>query len=128
MNQVSPGHRSERLIDGRLRLIQWNIWWRFGSRWQERQPLILDVLRHIDADIVTLQEVWGDESGDQAAGLAAELGFFSVYEPASFIDGMGLGNAILSRWPSLSHESVALPSAPPATVKRLVAVKLVPPP
>ncbi|HEY5700489.1 MAG TPA: endonuclease/exonuclease/phosphatase family protein, partial [Gammaproteobacteria bacterium] len=112
MSQVSPGHRSERLIDSRLRVIDWNIWWRFGSRWQERQPLILDVLRHIDADIVTLQEVWGDDSGNQAAEFAAELGYVGVYEPASHIDGIGFGNAILSRWPIQRQAIVALPSVP----------------
>lgn len=112
MTEVSPGHRSEKLIDTRLRVLQWNIWWRFGSRWQERQPLILDVLRHIDADIVTLQEVWGEETGDQAAEFASELGYFSVYAPASFIEGKGFGNAILSRWPIQTHESTFLPSMP----------------
>jgi endonuclease/exonuclease/phosphatase family metal-dependent hydrolase len=83
MTQLSPGHRSEKLIDTRLRVIQWNIWWRFGARWRERQPLILNVLRHMDADIVTLQEVWGDDSGNQAAEFARELGYASVYAPAS---------------------------------------------
>jgi endonuclease/exonuclease/phosphatase family metal-dependent hydrolase len=112
MTQLSPGHRSEKLIDTRLRVIQWNIWWRFGARWRERQPLILNVLRHMDADIVTLQEVWGDDSGNQAAEFARELGYASVYAPASFIGGKGFGNAILSRWPIRTHESISLPSMP----------------
>ncbi|MDX1514653.1 MAG: endonuclease/exonuclease/phosphatase family protein [Gammaproteobacteria bacterium] len=118
MTQTSPGHRSDRLKEGRLRVITWNVWWRFGPRWQERQPLILDVLRHIDADIVTLQEVWGDASEDQAAVFASALGYASVYAPASYIDGLGFGNAVLSRWPIEDHEVVSLPAVPSADGSR----------
>jgi endonuclease/exonuclease/phosphatase family metal-dependent hydrolase len=34
---------------GELRIATWNVWWRFGSNWQARQPAILETLRDIDA-------------------------------------------------------------------------------
>ena len=46
------------LIDTRLRVATWNVWWRFGP-WTERQPAIAETLRRIDADVIALQEVWG---------------------------------------------------------------------
>lgn len=110
MTQVSPGHRSERLLDTSIKILEWNIWWRFGDRWQERQPLIVDVIQRACPDIVTLQEAWGDSRSDQAAQIAKLLGFSHVYEPASFIDGLGFGNAILSRWPIQASGCVDLPS------------------
>lgn len=29
------------MVDPQLRAMTWNIWWRFGPRWRERQPGIL---------------------------------------------------------------------------------------
>jgi len=110
--QTFPGHRSEKLIEGRLTILDWNLWWRFGERWRERQPLILDVLRNTDADVVTLQEVWGVERNYQAQEIALALGFNWAYDPASLIEGQGFGNAVLSRWPITAHRSFLLPSIP----------------
>jgi endonuclease/exonuclease/phosphatase family metal-dependent hydrolase len=112
--QISPGHRSERLVESRLTILQWNVWWRFGKRWRERQPLIVDVLRNINADVVTLQEVWGAEGKCQAEEIASALGFSWAYDAASQIDGQGFGNAVLSWWPITTQRSLLLPSIPSA--------------
>ena len=34
------------LIDTRLRVATWNVWWRFGP-WKDRQPAIAETLRGI---------------------------------------------------------------------------------
>src|SRR5262245_33223956 len=47
------------LIQSRLRVLTWNLWWRFGP-WQARQPAIIATLRRIDADVIALQETWND--------------------------------------------------------------------
>jgi len=95
------------LIETRLRVLSWNIWWRYGP-WQERAPAIAATLAEIDADIITLQEVWSDGSTNFAAKLAAELGFQHVYAQGAEIDGIFQGIAILSRWPINRSETIQL--------------------
>lgn len=112
MATVSPGHRSERLIETRAKILEWNVWWRFGDDWRARQPLIVEVFRRVAPDIIALQEVWGDEQTNQAAELAEQIGFSHVYAPASYIDGVGFGNALLSRWPIADSQQLDLPSMP----------------
>ena len=93
-----------------VRVMTWNLWWRFGP-WEARQPAIATVLRDEAPDLVCLQEVWAEDSGDdQAAMLADRLGFHHARTPAPYWNGMSLGNAILSRWPILGVESVRLPN------------------
>jgi endonuclease/exonuclease/phosphatase family metal-dependent hydrolase len=100
------------LIDTRLRVLTWNLWWRFGP-WEDRQPAIAATLRRIDADVVALQEVWDDGAGGgQAAQLAAELGFAHVYAGGFDAGDAWFGNAVLSRWPITSSERRELPSTP----------------
>ena len=61
------------LIDTRLRVATWNVWWRFGP-WEERQPAVAETLRRIDADVIALQEVWNAHDGvGQPAALAGAL-------------------------------------------------------
>jgi len=49
-----------------LRVMSWNLWWRFGP-WQDRQPAIAAVLAAEGADLIGLQEVvlsrWPIEHG-----------------------------------------------------------------
>lgn len=96
----------------RFRIVTWNVWWRHGP-WQERQPAILETLRRLDADVVTLQEAWGTPDGrEQAAELGTALGLHPtsalVEKPGE--DGLRIGNAILSRWPVAHAARLALPS------------------
>jgi endonuclease/exonuclease/phosphatase family metal-dependent hydrolase len=101
------------LLDTRLTIVSWNLWWRFGP-WAARQPAIAATLQRIAPDIVCLQEVWEERDGVRQAGqLAAALGDYHV----AHADGVGLdfasetlGNSILSRWPIRAHEARRLPA------------------
>ncbi len=95
------------ILETRLRILSWNIWWRFG-RWERRRPAIAATLKMIDADIIALQEVWSDEAANQASELAAELGYHHVFAWSMDIQGFGFGNALLSRWPIKRHDSIML--------------------
>lgn len=77
------------------------------------------VLSELDADVIGLQEVWCTDDENQAALLAAELGYEFAFVPSPApekwqrrIDDntVGIGNAVLSRWPILSTASVCLPA------------------
>ena len=92
----------------RLRVLTWNLWWRFGP-WEQRQAPILEVLRQTDADVIGLQEVWATEDGDQLDDLAGALGYHAARSPDP--SPHGFGNAVLSRWPIDDHDWVHLPAA-----------------
>lgn len=56
-------HPKKGTIETRLKVLNWNIWWRFGP-WEERAEAIASTLAEIDADVITLQEVW-DHDGSK---------------------------------------------------------------
>jgi endonuclease/exonuclease/phosphatase family metal-dependent hydrolase len=92
-----------------MRVVTWNLWWRFGP-WADRQPAIAATLRAVAADVVCLQEVWAERDGtDQVAILAEQLGLHHARTLGPWWDGVSFGNAVLSRWPIASHETVRLP-------------------
>ena len=100
------------LIETRLRVLTWNLWGRSGP-WEDRLAAIAATLADAQPDVVGLQEVWAEERGwSQAAHLAAGLGFHHVYASRYAIDGVAVGNAILSRWPIARCEIRALPAPP----------------
>ncbi len=102
------GHLKDKTrIETRLKVLTWNIWWRFGP-WEQRQPAIATTLKRLDADIIALQEVWSDEATNQAAELAAELRYHHVFASSMDIKEFGFGNAFLSRWPITRQDSVIL--------------------
>jgi hypothetical protein len=109
------------VVDHQVRAMTWNIWWRFGPRWRERQPGILATIERFTPDVVALQEVWSADGTTQAEHLAKQLGFHSTFaapsyptapDPPVFPDheGVELGVALLSRWPILSQDVIAMPS------------------
>ena len=92
-----------------LRVVTWNVWWRFGD-WEARQGAILRTVADLDADVICLQEVWAEEAGaDQAQLLADGLGYTAASTAHRFYDGLSFGNAVLSRLPIEASESRALP-------------------
>ncbi|PRY18552.1 endonuclease/exonuclease/phosphatase family protein [Kineococcus rhizosphaerae] len=108
-----------------LRVMTWNVWWRFGD-WRARREALLAVLRAEDPDVVGLQEVWADADENLAHWLGAELGMHVAWSPSpaperwrrrllfngedpAVANSVEFGNAVLSRWPFLSEEAVDLP-------------------
>lgn len=93
-----------------LRVMTWNLWWRFGP-WEQRQEAIAEVVVAVAPDILGIQEVWAEEGGpNQAEILAERLGGFHVAQgELRFRDGLAFTNAIISRWPFASVEEVYLP-------------------
>ena len=106
------------LIDTQLRVMTWNLWWRFGP-WEARIPAIEATLAQVDADIAALQEVWQEDGVDFAGLLADKLGFAHAYHAHNVRDGVAFGNAILSRWPIERREVRALPAVEGRDEKRL---------
>ncbi len=94
--------------DGRVRVMTWNLWWRFGP-WEQRQQVIVDTIRAVSPDIVCLQEVWVEADRDLAAIIAAELEYHSVRSHGIGRESVGFANAVLSRWPSTLIADEALP-------------------
>lgn len=106
-----------------MRVVTWNLWWRFGP-WEARQKAILSVLRELRPDVVGLQEVWaasaaGETGENLAEWLAGELGLHCAWA-ASHAPGrwrrrigddtVDIGNAVLSRWPVVTQEVLPLPA------------------
>ena len=97
-------------IETRLSVLSWNLWWQFGP-WQARAGAIEATLAAADADVIALQEVWGDSEQNYAAILAEKLGYHHLYADCMTMNGVGFGNAILSRWPILHTKVVTLSGA-----------------
>jgi endonuclease/exonuclease/phosphatase family metal-dependent hydrolase len=92
-----------------LRVMTWNLWWRFGP-WEQRRHAISATIRAADPDIVCLQEVWADADGGGLAHiLGDELGYHSVNSVPIGRSDIGFSNAVLSRWPSTPLADEALP-------------------
>jgi endonuclease/exonuclease/phosphatase family metal-dependent hydrolase len=100
-----------------MRVVSWNLWWRYG-RWRERREAIVAELRRVRPDVCGLQEVWADLEGNLAASIAEELGMYHAYAPSSEPGkwqrklgdaSVGIGNAVLSRWPIRESETRRLP-------------------
>jgi endonuclease/exonuclease/phosphatase family metal-dependent hydrolase len=108
------------LIETRLRVATWNVWWRFGP-WEERQIAIAETLRRLDADVIALQEVWDTADGaGQPAALAGALGYHHVFAAGLDASDAQFGNAVLSRWPIAAHATRHLPSTPTTEEFRVV--------
>lgn len=109
------------MVDGRVSVMTWNIWWRFGPRWRDRQSAIRSTIERYDPGVVALQEVWSTDGVTQADELARALGMHAVFVQPSYPvappdesdpdhRGVGLGIALLSRWPVLEHAAVPMPA------------------
>jgi endonuclease/exonuclease/phosphatase family metal-dependent hydrolase len=110
------------LLEGRLRVLTWNLWWRFGP-WEARQPAILETLRELDADIVTVQEAWSTaDRQDQVATLAAALRLDAAAAWTDKTPTEQVGNGILSRWRILRTVRAEVPVAEGHERRALLAV------
>jgi endonuclease/exonuclease/phosphatase family metal-dependent hydrolase len=99
-----------------VRVVSWNLWWRFGADWPEREHGIVATLERLRPDLVGLQEVWGQEDTTQADQMAARLGMHPAFAPTSIPPpgpghpGVEMGIAVLSRWPILQVRRHLLPA------------------
>src|SRR5262249_16466089 len=96
-----------------MRILSWNLWWRYGP-WEQRRKGIEATLAEVSPDVCGFQEVWEAPGQNLAGGLAEGLGMrwcFSAATKVRHVDGvdMSTGNAILSRWPITEHAEIALP-------------------
>ncbi|MDN5780411.1 MAG: endonuclease/exonuclease/phosphatase family protein [Luteimonas sp.] len=92
-----------------ITLVTLNLWHDKGD-WPKRQRLIVDALRELHPDVVTLQEVFQHEGlPNQARTLAEALGYEYVFSSVDPPDKpQRFGNAILSRHPILAQDWKAL--------------------
>ena len=93
-----------------MRVMTWNLWWRFGP-FEQRLPAIIDTMRQVDADVLCLQEVWSNNERDVADEIAAALDMHAVRTDPVLWNGESFGNAILSRWPIERVASLPIPNA-----------------
>jgi endonuclease/exonuclease/phosphatase family metal-dependent hydrolase len=106
---------------GELRVMTWNVWWRFGPVWVARHELIAQTLRSVRPDVVALQEVWGTGATDQVAALAADVGLRGAYAGPSYPPAtdvprdprdarVEVGIGLLSRWAIVGWRVVPMPA------------------
>jgi endonuclease/exonuclease/phosphatase family metal-dependent hydrolase len=116
-----------------MRVMSWNLWWRFGDAWRERGRAILSTLAAVRPDVAGLQEVWGTAATTQADQLAERLGMHAAFgapslppppDPPERPDqaGMEVGVAVLSRWPIVEVRRHLLPSRHRPEIVALEAV------
>jgi endonuclease/exonuclease/phosphatase family metal-dependent hydrolase len=107
---ITPETPYGALIETRVRVVTWNVWWRYGD-WRARLPAIGATLKTLDPDIVCLQEAWRDEHASQSEILASELGLAHAhFAPEREANGVTQGLALLSRWPLRDPAQQALPT------------------
>jgi endonuclease/exonuclease/phosphatase family metal-dependent hydrolase len=86
-----------------------NIWNRQGP-WAERKKLLRAGIEALDPDVVAMQEVIRRGDSSQAHELAEGLDYHVAFGAARPLDAdADYGNAILSRFPILRREVIAIP-------------------
>jgi endonuclease/exonuclease/phosphatase family metal-dependent hydrolase len=104
-----------------VRIMTWNVWWRFGPSWRERQHGLLRTLRAVNPDVIALQESWGTATTSQAQEFAGQLGMAAAFaapslppppDPVETSDqaGVDVGLGLLSRWPIARIRQVQMPA------------------
>ncbi|MEV0277490.1 endonuclease/exonuclease/phosphatase family protein [Streptomyces sp. NPDC050610] len=101
-----------------MRVLTWNLWWRFGP-WEERRKAIRTVLNDLQPDVIGLQEVWACGGENLAEWLASHLDMHWTWAPSRAPQRwqrrigdstIGIGNAVPSRWPIVEHDVAQLPA------------------
>jgi endonuclease/exonuclease/phosphatase family metal-dependent hydrolase len=91
-----------------FRVVTYNVHKCCGLDRRVRPARIIEILREIDADIIALQEIFSASGSshvpDQAREIAHALGYELCFGENRRLNGIGYGNAILSRFAVLySH-------------------------
>lgn len=107
-------------FDGSIKVVSWNI--SFSRKIDEAIETLSEVEQLKNADILLLQEM--DAEGTQQ--IAKALNYDYVYYPASVHrrHGKEFGEAILSKWPIVSHSKIVLPNSVPVINQTRIAVKV----
>jgi len=104
-------------IPPRLRVATYNVHGCVGTDGQRSESRIADVIANMSADIVGLQELDLGRSrssyADQAALIAAQLGWKYHFHPAMRRGGEQYGNAIVSRFPIALKRADEMPGVAP---------------
>ena len=117
---AKPGGRPRR-YRRLVRVVTWNVLWRDGGNWRQREDGIVATLDRLQPDVVLLQEVWRGDGTTQADVLGRRLGLHSAFAAPSLPPppdapespdqvGIEIGVAVLSRWAIRRTERVRLPS------------------
>ena len=104
-----------------MRLVTWNVLWRFQPDWRERERAILEMLDLLRPDVLGMQECWATPDRTQADVVAERLGMHAMFagpslpplpEPPEHLDqeGVALGVGLVSRWPIGQTHVHALPA------------------
>ena len=108
-----------------LRCLTLNLW---GAEppLEQRMSVLIQGLRELSPDIVTLQEVREvpAQLPNQAETLAKAIGFCHVFAPATPFEGGEEGLAILSRQPIIEHDALELPHAEPEERRILLSARV----
>jgi len=103
-----------------MRVMTWNVFWRWGGDWRQRAPGILDTLQVYRPDVLGLVETWAGEGTSQPEELAKALGMTAAFartslppEPEPVEEpgqtGIEMGIGLVSRWPIAATEVHELP-------------------
>ena len=102
-----------------LRVVTYNIHKCRGLDRRVRPDRIAGILKHIDADIIALQEVLSIEGHEpeknQLQFIAKALGFYFAFGETRRLKGGSYGNAVLSRFPIhvCRHYDISKPGCEP---------------
>ena len=64
-----------------MRVMVWNVWWRFGGNWRERERSIVATMAAYRPDLLGLVEAWSGEGTDQSHRLAHPHGMHATWAP-----------------------------------------------
>lgn len=93
-----------------MRVMTWNVLWRFAPDWRIRQRALLTVLDRLAPDVIGLQECWSEPGRSQADVIGEHLGMHAAFagpslppvpHPSEHAEqaGVRLGVGLVSRWP-----------------------------
>jgi endonuclease/exonuclease/phosphatase family metal-dependent hydrolase len=104
-----------------MRVMTWNVWWRFGGNWRTRDRGIRETVASLQPDVLGLVEAWSADGTDQPHQLAEPHGMHAVWEPSGRPPepdppedpdqhGVAIGIGLVSRWPIRTVEPHDLPN------------------
>ena len=92
-----------------MRIVTWNLWWRFGDNPEARHEAIISTLARLEPDVVCCQEIWAERDGpDQADLLGDALGMNVAHHTRFGRRGLSFSNAILARESIIESSSHSL--------------------